>query len=43
MTPKNGTNIDLTVTKTYDPMSVDNTDNESVLTISPNDNTKPLS
>ena len=43
MYPQNGTTIDITVATASDPMSVDNTDNESVLTISPNDNTKPLS
>ena len=41
--PQNGTNIDLTVTSESDPMSVDNTDDELVLTISLIDTPKPYS
>ena len=38
ITPKNVTNIYLTVTTSYDPMLVDNNDDEYVLTISPIEN-----
>ena len=37
MSPKDGTTIDLTVTSEYDPMSVNNTENELVLTREPID------
>ena len=43
MSPKNGITIDLTVTSAYNLMSVDNTDDELVLTRAPIDNPKPSS
>ena len=43
MKHQNGTTVDLSVTTSYDPMSVDNTDDESVLTRPPIDNPKPYS
>ena len=43
MSPKNGITIDLTVTSASDPMSVDNTDDDLVLTKAPIDTTKPYS
>ena len=39
MTPQNGTTIDLTVTTSSFPVSVDTTVDESVLTIPPVDTT----
>ena len=41
MSPKNWTTIDLTVTAEYDPMLVDNTDDELVSTIAPVETDKP--
>ena len=41
MKPQNSTTINLTVTTAFVPMSVDNTDDEYILTISPVDTTKP--
>ena len=43
MTPKIVVTIDLTGTTSSDPISVDNTDIKSVLTIFPIDNPKPSS
>ena len=43
VTPQNGTTIHLAVTTAYDPMLVDNTDNESVLTIAIVDKPKQTS
>ena len=40
MSPKNGTAIDLTVTSSSDPMSVDNIDDELVLTREPIETSK---
>ena len=41
MYPQNGTTIDLTATSESDRMSLDNIDDESVLTRAPIDNPKP--
>ena len=43
MSPKNSTTVDFTVTSAYDPLSVDSTDYDLILTREPTETPKPFS